>query len=67
MLADAVVYTTTFDWDTRTALSTYALDPKKVRQVILDKLKRVHAEEIFERTEAAAGVYTKPLNEEYVL
>jgi hypothetical protein len=67
VLADAVVYTTTFDWDTRTALSTYALDPKKVRQVILDKLKRVHAEEIFERTEAAAGVYTKPLNEEYVL
>jgi len=55
-----------YHWDNGEIKRTYALDPKKVRQVILDKLKREHAEEIFEVTKAEAGVYTTCLNEEYV-
>lgn len=66
VLADAVVYAREFDWETHTARNTYTLTPKKVRQVILDKLKREHAEEIFEVTKATAGVYTTCLNEEYI-
>ena len=54
-----------FHWGEDGIKRTYALDPKKVRQVILDKLKREHAEEIFEVTKAEAGVYTTCLNEEY--
>jgi hypothetical protein len=54
-----------FHWEEYGLKRTYALDPKKVRQVILDKLKREHAEEIFEVTKAEAGVYTTCLNEEY--
>ena len=55
-----------YHWDNGDITHTYTLDPKKVRQVILDKLKREHAEEIFEVTKAEAGVYTTCLNEEYV-
>ena len=66
VLADAVVYTAAFDWNTHTARNTYTLTPKKVRQVILDKLKQEHAEEIFEVTKAEVGVYTTCLNEEYI-
>ena len=66
VLADAVVYTRSYDWGTRSAQHIYTLTPKKVRQVILDKLKREHAEEIFEVTKATAGVYTTCLNEEYI-
>ena len=66
VLADAVVYTAAFDWNTHTARNTYTLNPKKVRQVILDKLKQEHAEEIFEVTKAEVGVYTTCLNEEYI-
>ena len=66
VLADAVVYTHSYDWETRSAQNIYTLTPKKVRQVILDKLKREHAEEIFEVTKATAGVYTTCLNEEYI-
>ena len=54
-----------FHWEEYGLKRTYALDPKMVRQVILDKLKREHAEEIFEVTKAEAGVYTTCLNEEY--
>jgi hypothetical protein len=46
--------------------SAYTIDPKRVRQIILDKLKREHAEEIFEATKAEVGVYTTCLNEEYI-
>ena len=66
VLADAVVYTAAFDWNTHTARNTYTLTPKKVRQVILDKLKQEHAEEIFEVIKAEVGVYTTCLNEEYI-
>ena len=66
VLADAVTCTTEYDYNTFTASTTYTLTPKKVRQVILDKLKREHAEEIFEVTKAKAGVYTSRLNEEYI-
>lgn len=66
VLADAVVYTHSYDLETRSAQNIYTLTPKKVRQVILDKLKREHAEEIFEVTKATAGVYTTCLNEEYI-
>ena len=66
VFADAVVYTTAYDWNTHTARNTYTLTAKKVRQVILDKLKHQHAEEIFEVTKAEAGVYTTCLNEEYI-
>ena len=66
VLADAVVYTPSYDWETRSAQHIYTLTPKKVRQVILDKLKREHVEEIFEVTKAEAGVYTTCLNEEYI-
>ena len=66
VLADAVVYTHSYDWETRSAQHIYTLTPKKVRQVILDKLKREHVEEIFEVTKAEAGVYTTCLNEEYI-
>ena len=66
VLADAVVYTAAFDWNTHTARNTYTLTPKKVRQVIIDKLKQEHAEEIFEVTKAKVGVYTTCLNEEYI-
>ena len=55
-----------YHWDNGDITHTYTLDPKKVRQVILDKLKREHAEEIFEVTKAEAGVYTTCLNEEYI-
>ena len=63
-IGQAVV--SSYYWDNGEITHTYALDPKKVRQVILDKLKREHAEEIFEVTKAEAGVYTTCLNEEYV-
>ena len=66
VLADAVVYVSSWDYKAHTALSTYTLTPKKVRQVILDKLKQEHAEEIFEVTKAEVGVYTTCLNEEYI-
>ena len=66
VLADAVVYTHSYDLETRSTQHIYTLTPKKVRQVILDKLKREHAEEIFEVTKATAGVYTTCLNEEYI-
>ena len=66
VLADAVACTREYDYNTFTASTTYTLTPKKVRQVILDKLKREHAEEIFEVTKAKAGVYTSRLNEEYI-
>lgn len=66
VLADAVVYTHSYDLETRSTQHIYTLTPKKVRQVILDKLKREHAEEIFEVTKAEAGVYTTCLNEEYI-
>jgi len=66
VLADAVVYTRSYDWGTHSAQHIYTLTPKKVRQVILDKLKREHAEEIFEVVKAEAGVYTTCLNEEYI-
>ena len=66
VLADAVTCTREYDYNTFTASTTYTLTPKKVRQVILDKLKREHAEEIFEVTKAKAGVYTSRLNEEYI-
>ena len=66
VLGDAVVYAAAYDWNTRTALNTYTLTPKKVRQVILDKLKHEHAEEIFEVIKAKVGVYTTCLNEEYI-
>ena len=66
VLADAVVYTPSYDWETRSTQHIYTLTPKKVRQVILDKLKREHVEEIFEVTKAEAGVYTTCLNEEYI-
>lgn len=66
VLADAVVYTHSYDWETRSTQNIYTLTPKKVRQVILDKLKREHVEEIFEVTKATAGVYTTCLNEEYI-
>jgi hypothetical protein len=66
VLADAVVYTHSYDWETRSAQNIYTLTPKKVRQVIRDKLKHEHAEEIFEAIKAEAGVYTSRLNEEYI-
>ena len=66
VLADAVVYAREYDYSTHTALNTYTLNPKKVRQVILDKLKQEHAEEIFEVIKAKVGVYTTCLNEEYI-
>lgn len=66
VLADAVVYTHSYDLETRSTQHIYTLTPKKVRQVILDKLKREHVEEIFEVTKATAGVYTTCLNEEYI-
>ena len=66
VLADAVVYVSSWDYKAHTALSTYTLTPKKVRQVILDKLKQEHADEIFEVIKAKVGVYTTCLNEEYI-
>ena len=66
VLADAVVFLPAYDYNTRTARNTYTLTAKKVRQVIIDKLKHEHAEEIFEVTKAKAGVYTTCLNEEYI-
>jgi hypothetical protein len=69
VLADAVVYVSSWNPITSAGLTkcnTYTLTPKKVRQVILDKLKQEHAEEIFEVTKAKAGVYTTCLNEEYI-
>jgi hypothetical protein len=66
VLADAVVYTHSYDCETRSTQNIYTLTPKKVRQVILDKLKREHVEEIFEVVKAEAGVYTTCLNEEYI-
>jgi len=66
VFADAVVYVSSWDYKAHTALSTYTLNPKKVRQVILDKLKREHAHEIFEVVKAKVGVYTTCLNEEYI-
>ena len=66
VLADAVTCTREYDYNTFTASTTYTLTPKKVRQVIRDKLKHEHAEEIFEVTKAKAGVYTSRLNEEYI-
>jgi hypothetical protein len=66
VLADAVVYTHSYDSGTRSTQNIYTLTPKKVRQVILDKLKREHVEEIFEVVKAEAGVYTTCLNEEYI-
>ena len=66
VLADAVMCTREYDYNTFTASTTYTLTPKKVRQVIRDKLKHEHAEEIFEVTKAEAGVYTSRLNEEYI-
>ena len=66
VLADAVVYTHSYDLETRSTQHIYTLTPKKVRQVILDKLKREHAEEIFDVVKAEAGVYTTCLNEEYI-
>jgi hypothetical protein len=66
VLADAVVYVSSWDYKAHTALSTYTLNPKKVRQVILDKLKQEHAHEIFEVIKAKVGVYTTCLNEEYI-
>jgi hypothetical protein len=66
VLAHAVVCTNEYDYKTFTARTTYTLAPKKVRQVILDRLKREYAEEIFEVTKAEVGVYTTCLNEEYI-
>ena len=66
VLADAVVFLPAYDYNTRTARNTYTLTAKKVRQVILDKLKHEHAEEIFEVAKASTGVYTTSLNEEYI-
>ena len=66
VLADAVVFLPAYDYNTRTARNTYTLTPKKVRQVILDKLKQLHAKEIFEVIKAKVGVYTTSLNEEYI-
>ena len=66
VFADAVVYVSSWDYKAHTALSTYTLTPKKVRQVILDKLKQEHAHEIFEVIKAKVGVYTTCLNEEYI-
>ena len=66
VLADAVTCTTEYDYNTFTASTTYTLTPKKVRQVILDKLKQEHAHEIFEVIKAKVGVYTTCLNEEYI-
>jgi len=66
VLAAAVVCGHDYDWTAHKATTTYTLTPKKVRQAILDKLKREHAKEIFEATKAEAGVYTTCLNEEYI-
>jgi len=66
VFADAVVYVSSWDYKAHIALSTYTLNPKKVRQVILDKLKQEHAHEIFEVIKAKVGVYTTCLNEEYI-
>ena len=66
VLADAVVCKQAYDWNTSKMTTTYTLAPKKVRQTVLDKLKREHAKEIFEVTKAEAGVYTTCLNEEYI-
>ena len=69
VLGDAVARTHDYDFTTNghTSIKTlYTLSPKKVRQVIRDKLKHEHAEEIFEVTKAESGVYTTCLNEEYI-
>ena len=66
VLADAVTCTREYDNSWTRLQITYTLTPKKVRQVILDKLKREHVEEIFEVVKAEAGVYTTCLNEEYI-
>ena len=69
VLGEAVERTRDYNFTTNghTSIKTlYTLTPKKVRQVIRDKLKHEHAEEIFEVTKAKAGVYTSRLNEEYI-
>ena len=69
VLGEAVERTHDYNFTTNghTSIKTlYTLSPKKVRQVILDKLKHEHAEEIFEVTKAESGVYTTCLNEEYI-
>jgi hypothetical protein len=55
-----------YEWENHNIRTVYSLDPKEVRQVILDKLKREHYQEIFEVVKAEVGVYTKCLNEEYI-
>jgi hypothetical protein len=55
-----------YEWENHNIKTVYSLDPKRVRQVILDKLKREHYQEIFEVVKAEVGVYTKCLNEEYI-
>jgi len=55
-----------YEWENHNIKTVYSLDPKKVRQVILDKLKREHYQEIFEVVKAEVGVYAKCLNEEYI-
>jgi hypothetical protein len=69
VLGEAVERTRDYNFTTNghTSIKTlYTLSPKKVRQVIRDKLKHEHAEEIFEVTKAESGVYTTCLNEEYI-
>ena len=55
-----------YEWENHNIRTVYSLDPKRVRQVILDKLKREHYQEIFEVVKAEVGVYTNCLNEEYI-
>ena len=55
-----------YEWENHNIKTVYSLDPKRVRQVILDKLKREHYQEIFEVVKAEVGVYAKCLNEEYI-
>jgi hypothetical protein len=69
VLRDAVARTHDYDFTTYVHTSIkilYTLTPKKVRQVIRDKLKHEHAEEIFEVVKAESGVCTTCLNEEYI-